>query len=164
MRAQSYQPITYVGIDYDTFAIHLVRLPVTYHDGLQVYGQPTYHLCRLEGHDAFSRMRRVPWELPGEGFWDDVVAVGIEEPGGKYSVAKLKGIQGAIVACLPLELLIAEYQAGLWRKLCGLSGRSTKEEVMAWVYGQLGENPQWPQDACDAYCLARAVASQVTRG
>lgn len=142
----------YVGADYDTFAIHLVRLP-------DDDGPPTYHSCRLEGPDAFSRMRRVPWEMPGPGFWEDVAGVAVEEPGGKYNVGKLKGVQGALVACLPEDLLVVEYQAGLWRKLCGLSGRSTKDEVMAWVYGQLGENPQWPQDACDAYCLARALAS-----
>jgi len=147
--------MTWVGIDYDTHHVHLVRLDDP---------QPaTYHPCVLEGADAFERLRRVPWEMPGQGFWDDVMGVGIEEPGGKYVVGKLKAVQGAIVACLPEDLLVAPYQAGLWKKLTGLRGDATKDEVKAWVYGQLGENPQWPQDACDAYCLAYVVSQQARR-
>lgn len=142
--------MTWVGIDYDTFAVHLVRMPED--------GQPTYHRLELEGKDAFSRLRRVSWEMPGPGFWEDVVAVGIEEPGGKYVVAKLKGVQGAIVSCLPDDVTVVPYQAGLWRKNVGLKGNCTKDEVATWVYDQLDENPGWPQDACDAYCLAVAVS------
>jgi hypothetical protein len=145
--------VTWVGIDYDTFAVHLVRLPQS--------GTPTYFRLDLEGDDAFDRTRRVSWEMPGPGFWEDVIAAGIEEPGGKYVVGKLKAIQGAILSCLPDELLVAPYQAGLWRTLCGLKGNCTKEEVKAWVYEQLPENPGWPQDAADAYCLAVAVSRQV---
>lgn len=146
--------MTWVGIDYDTHCIHLVRVP---EDG----GIPTYHPCRLEGDNAFDRMRRVSWEMPGPGFWEDVVAAGIEEPGGRYVVAKLKGIQGAIVACLPDNLLVAPYQAGLWRKLCGLRGDCSKEVVKAWVLERLNEGPEWPQDAFDAYALAYAISTQV---
>lgn len=140
----------FVGIDYDTHWVHLVRLPVT--------GQPTYHPCQLEGKDAFSRLRQIPMEMPGPGFWEDVTGAAIEEPGGKYVVGKLKAVQGAIIACLPDDLLVVEYQAGLWKKQAGLGGQATKDEVRAWVYGHLGENPQWPQDACDAYCLAYVVS------
>src|SRR4029450_13545928 len=145
--------MTWVGIDYDTHAVHIVRLPER--------GEPTYHRSTLEGDDSFERMRQVPWELPGPGFWEEVTAVGIEEPGGKYVVAKLKGIQGAIVACLPHDLLVAPYQAGLWRMLCGLKGNATKEEVKSWVLERLPWNPDWPQDAYDAYCLAYALSRQV---
>jgi hypothetical protein len=148
--------MTWVGIDYDTFAVHLVRVPE------DDEARPTYHRLELEGEDAFTRLRQVSWEMPGPGFWEDVVAAGIEEPGGKYVVGKLKGVQGAIIASLPDDLLVQAYQAGLWRALCGLPGNSSKQEVMSWVYHRLDENPSWPQDACDAYCLAIAVSRQVT--
>lgn len=145
--------MTWVGIDYDTHAVHIVRMPDE--------GEPVYHPCYLAGDNAFDRMRRVPWEMPGMGFWDDVTAVGIEEPGGKYVVGKLKGIQGAIVASLPDDLLVSPYQAGLWRNLCGLPGNAVKTQVKEWVYARLEGSPDWPQDACDAYCLAYAISQQV---
>jgi hypothetical protein len=141
-----------IGVDYDTFNVHLVRVGE---------GVPTYHPINLAGDNAFDRLRQIPLLMPDAGFWQDVVAVGIEEPGGKYVVGKLKAVQGAIVACLPPQLLVAPYQAGLWRRLCGLKGNATKQEVQAWVYHRLDENPGWPQDAADAYCLAHAVAAQV---
>jgi hypothetical protein len=145
--------ITCVGIDFDTHCVHLVRLPTV--------GLPTYHPVPLEGDDSFERMRRVAWEMPGEGFWQDVIAVGIEEPAGQYVVGKLKGIQGAVISTLPLDVLIAPYRPALWRKLALQRGDATKAEVRAWVYERLGENPGWPQDACDAYCLAYVVSQQV---
>jgi len=143
----------WVGIDYDTFAVHLVRLP-------EEDGEPTYHPIPLEGDDAFERARRVSWELPGPGFWDDVTACGIEEPGGKYNLGKLNKIQGAIITSVPEDLLLAPFQAGLWRKLCGLPGNATKHMIRVWVMGRLDQDPHWPQDAFDAYALAYAVSQQ----
>jgi hypothetical protein len=143
----------WAGIDYDTHSVHIVRLPEL--------GMPTYHPCELEGDDAFERTRNVSSALPGSGFWENVTAVGIEEPGGKYVIGKLKAIQGAIITSLPDDLLVAPYHAGKWRVLAGLPGQSSKDEIRAWVYGRLGENPGWPQDACDAYCLAYVISQQV---
>ena len=144
-----------VGIDYDTHGVHLVRL--------EDDGTPAYTHLTTPGQDSFARLRQVPLEMPGTGWWDDVTACAIEEPAGKYAVAKLKAVQGAIVACLPDDLLVAPYLAVLWKKLIGLGGNAAKPAVMDWVYDQLGENPQWPQDACDAYCLARVIRDQVVR-
>lgn len=148
--------MTWVGIDYDTQWVHLVRLPEV--------GLPTYHPCRLEGDHAFDRIRRVPLEMPGPGFWEAIIAAGIEEPGGRYALGKLKGVQGAILACLPEDLLVQPYQAPLWKKLIGIGGGATKEQVQAWVLSRLEENPGWPQDAYDAYCLAYVVSRQVVEG
>jgi hypothetical protein len=83
-------------------------------------------------------------------------------------------IQGAILACLPPGTLVQPFVATSWRKEVGLSGRATKEDIADFVYDAQNQgdaregdvleldtrafwDAQWPQDACDAYCLALCV-------
>ena len=153
------------GIDYSTRAVDIVTTDVRWSH---------YDLC---GDTAFDRTRSVRDALPARSseFWDEVIAAGIEEPmaRGKLSgslTPKLKAVQGAILACLPARLLVAPLTASEWRKAVGLPGNASKAAVAEWValqyydiYRPL-EFLDWPQDACDAYCIARAVASRVREG
>ena len=144
-----------VGIDFDTHAVHLVKLE---EDGTAIY----LH-APLEGADAFERVRAVRGAMPSHSAWDDVVAVAIEEPQGthKATVAKLKAVQGAIVACIPRATLVEPMVPARWRKAVGLHGHDTKTRVWGFTAAKLGVGSiaDWPQDACDSYCLALAVST-----
>jgi hypothetical protein len=173
--------MSYAGIDMDTHAVHVVRLAED--------GSATYDRFELSGSDAFERTRSIRDALPARSaaFWDDVEACAIEEPQGaqRATVAKLKAVQGAVLACLPSSLLVEPLVPARWRTVCGLSGRASKEKVMDFVKKRAGvytsdyahphfqagtivlnfshESRTWPQDACDAYCLALAVSRLVQR-
>jgi hypothetical protein len=152
--------MSYVGCDFDTHAVHLVKVS---EDGTAAYTR-----CELVGLDAFERTRHVRQAMPGASFWDDVVAVGIEEPQGaqKATVAKLKAVQGAILACIPRTTLVEPMVPARWRTAVGLPGGAVKAAVLMHVWELLEATGQsaavdWPQDACDAYCLALAVSRLV---
>jgi len=151
----------FAGIDFDTHAIHVVGL-------MEDETAPRYSRYKLEGHDAFERLRGVRDAMPSRGWWNDrgFVAVGIEEPQGiaKSTVAKLKAIQGAVVACLPRDLLVHPMVPARWRTEVGMKGNATKDDVEFWVRFSSPHSISgcfagchWPQDAFDAYCLAISV-------
>ncbi len=143
----------YAGIDYDTKAVHVVLLPDE--------GPARYLPFVMHGHDAFERTRAVRDVMPGRGWWEDegVISIGIEEPMGQ-STRPLNRVQGAILSCLPSSLLVHPMRPVEWRKHVGLAGNCGKVEIATFVNGGkpwLPERQDWPQDACDAYCLALAV-------
>lgn len=154
--------MTWAGIDYDTFGIHVCLIPEE--------GAPVYERRELRGADAFERTRSVRDAMPSRGWWTDqgVVAVGIEEPmaRGKLAVSltpKLKAIQGAIVSGLPGNLLVNPMTATDWRTAVGLPGNASKHAVWSFVMHRVvrlvpSYELVWPQDACDAWCLAFAVS------
>lgn len=152
--------MTFAGCDYSTRSVDIVLIPK---DG----NIPAWHRFDLEGHDAFERTRSVSQAMPSRGWWEDasVVALGIEEPQGvqKATVAKLKAIQGAVLACLPASLLVQPFMPSEWRRVVGLPGNCDKLFVRRFVETSTAAYFS-EQDACDAYCLALAVASKVRDG
>jgi hypothetical protein len=125
-----------------------------------------WHRFPLEGADAFERARRVKAVVPARfsGYWDEVLAVGIEEPRG-YNSGALYRVQGAILACLPRTLLVQPWIPSEWRKAVGLPGGASKADVasfalehahavgLPWTVREQG------QDCMDAYCIALATRS-----
>ena len=98
-------------------------------------------------------------------FWDDVLAVGIEDPRG-YGAGSLYRVQGAVLACIPQGRLVHPWIPSAWRKAVGLPGNASKDVVGLFVSGRRRHVDQWavvrwPQDACDAYCIALAVRNQL---
>ena len=148
------------GIDYSTKAIDLVTIP---HDEP---GAPQWHTFPLEGDGAFDRARDVANALHGRSsaFWDDILAVGIEHPGGHYGTQAMIRIQGAILSCIPARMLVQPLSPARWRKLVGISGNSTKEQVLIFSAVKLGERTdgQWPQDAHDAHLIALATRTLIS--
>lgn len=149
----------FAGIDYDTHAVHFVFIDED--DAASIIYQDFW----TRGMQAFDRLRGIRDVLPSRSWWsDNVIAACIEEPfaRGKLMIQnqpKLKAVQGAIVACLPSDLLLNPIAAPTWRKTVGLKGNCTKDEVREWAihdgfFRLLGD---YPQDAADAYCLARAA-------
>lgn len=153
----------FAGIDYSTQAVDIVLIDAD-------TGQPEWQHYDFTGHDAFERCRSVRDAMPPRTatIWDDVLAIGIEAPMargklGRALMEKLALIQGGILACLPAATLAAPLRPPEWRVACGLKGNATKEEVARFARDYLLEHLlecDIQQDVCDAYCIARAVASQ----
>jgi hypothetical protein len=141
------------GIDYSTRAVDVVLLD-------EDTDATTWHRFELEGADAFDRARNA-----GKAFhissmlWDEIVAVGIEDPRG-YGAGALYRVQGAILGRIPAGVLVHPLIPSHWRKTVGLPGNASKDAVAEWATwkGGLGAKAVfWPQDACDAYCIALAT-------
>ena len=111
------------GIDYSSHAIDIVQIP---HDGPQ---PPRWDRFELEGDMAFDRARDVATSMPGRAssYWDEIIAVGIEHPGGHYGTQAMIRIQGAILSCIPPWVLVEPLSPAKWRKLIGLPGNASKD-------------------------------------
>lgn len=143
------------GIDYSTHAIDFV-----YIDENDVEA-PRWNRCHLEGADAWERTRELS-RLPGwpSWMWDDVCAIGIEDPAGHHGTNYLYRVQGAILARIPRSILVQPWRPSQWRKAVGLPGNASKQDVMRFA---LAYGDDWPQDAYDAYCIALATRLAITR-
>jgi len=151
----------YAGIDYDTNAVHVVVI--------QEDGDLRYSHYELVGHDPFERAREVRDAMPSRGWWRDsgIIGCAIEEqasgnPRMRASVQKLKMIQGAILSCLPRDLLVQPLEATRWRKELKIPGNASKEDVEFWCrfsspHGGRFTGQSYPQDFFDAYCMALAA-------
>jgi Holliday junction resolvasome RuvABC endonuclease subunit len=148
--------VSVAGIDFSSHAVDVVLLD-------EDSDRATWHRVPLVGPSAFDRARMVRLLMLsqlGSAFWDDVLAVGIEQPRGNHGVVHMARIQGAVLSCIPTDKLVHPLNPSEWRKAVGLSGNATKERVQlhvaqarptGWVH------TPWPFDACDAYCIALAT-------
>jgi hypothetical protein len=155
------------GVDYSTRAVDVVLLD-------EDSDAATWHRFELLGNDAFDRTRDVQraFNLTSEQ-WDSVVAVGIENPGGKFGTSAMYRVQGAVLASIPFYKLVQPFPPAAWRKHVGLSGRASKTDVQMFVddhriRAMFSNRTQsdieaWPQDACDAYCIALATRTLLER-
>lgn len=165
------------GCDYSTRFIDIVLLD-------EDSDAATWHRFELVGDGAcgaFDRAREVGLAFPNRGssFWDDILAVGIEDPRG-YNAGALYRIQGAILSCIPNDKLVHPLVPSQWRKTVGLPGNCPKTAIRDFVgrtikvgHDAMPNNgpiiwpdlsSAWPQDACDAYCIALATRSLLQHG
>jgi Holliday junction resolvasome RuvABC endonuclease subunit len=100
--------------------------------------------------------------MPGRysWFWEDILAVGIEEPTGRFKPGSGFRVQGAVLVMIPRETLVRPIQPSAWRNLVGLPGNCSKGAVFDWVTTELCGRPR-SQDAADAYCMALATRTLV---
>lgn len=146
------------GVDYSTHAVDCVFID-------DDTGRAEWRHWPLTGNDSFDRTRAVRDAMPSRGWWEDegVLAIGIEHPGGHHGTRDMIRVQGAILACLPTSLLVCPWPPAKWRKAVGLPGNASKLAVAAWADRHLARSQvswgTWPQDACDAYCIAQATIS-----
>lgn len=158
-----------VGVDFSTKAIDFV-----YIDENDVEA-PRWNRCHLEGADAWERTRELSRQ-PGwpSWMWDDVLAIGIEDPAGNHGTNYLYRVQGAILARIPRSILVQPWRPSQWRKAVGLPGNCSKAAVKEWVdswvlmmetTGMGGPRlvNGFPQDVCDAFCIALATRLAITR-
>jgi len=58
---------------------------------------------------------------------------------------------------MPPQMRIVALTPTAWRNAVGLPGNASKDEVRLHVHDDPNSDPHWPQDACDAFCMAKAV-------
>ena len=148
------------GIDVSTKYVDIVKLDET-------TDQCTWDRIELQGADAFDRLRDLPRRMPQWSWWDDVYLAAIETPMGRGeggTQAKLNHVFGAVIACLPRSLTtvwaVAPHE---WRRELGVPGNAPKS-VCAARCVELGAYEAWPQDALDAYAIARYARTVNQRG
>jgi len=146
------------GCDYSSRFVDLVTVPL---DGP---GAPVWHRFPLVGADAFDRARSVAQAVPGPTsvLWDDLIAVGIEDPRGQNAGAMYR-VEGAILARIPARMLVRPFIPSEWRRLAGLPGNASKGRVAEMVMERLYQTRGWQQDTFDAYCLALATLRLLDR-
>jgi hypothetical protein len=155
------------GIDFSTKAVDVVLLD-------EDSDVATWHRFPLAGQDGFERSRDVRASMPPSSFWDDVLAVGIEDPRG-YGAGSLYRVQGAILSRIPEGRLVQPWIPSAWRKTVGLPGNCPKPVIRSYVARTIAVghddlpnnmpilNGEWTQDACDAYCIALATRTLLQR-
>lgn len=150
----------FAGIDFDSTAVHAVTI-------LEATGELEHrHRADLDVvglEDAFDRARRIRDRMPARSAWADagVLAIGIEDPYTRQlsSLVALIRVQGALIACLPTNLVLLELRPQRW-KLVALGkgyGNADKATVKAWALEQ-GCPAGLEQDFYDAFGIARATA------
>lgn len=149
------------GIDYSS---HFIDVVLVDHEQRM---PPRWHRYPLSGQDAFDRARSVADAMPGRSsvYWDNVLAVGIEHPAGKFGTGPLLRIQGAVLAQIPARMLVKAWPPGSWRKAVGLPGNASKDDVFVHAVRTIkfeGEDTA-PQDAFDAACIALATRQAITQ-
>lgn len=151
------------GIDLSTHAVDIVTIDVEERD------PPEWRRFPLEGADSFTRARQVRDAMPArtDEWYDDVLAVGIEDPAGHHGTNHIYRIQGCVLACLPKLVLVQQWRPAAWKKAVGLKGNATKIDVTTFVTGGKGwpaHMQDWTYDACDACCVALATRAVLRTG
>jgi len=138
-----------VGIDFDSRAVHLVRLD-------ENEPRAEYTRVLLEGKTAWDRCFSVS-QLSRGWLWDDVYLVGIEAPMG-YRAHALYRVQGAILGALPRQLEVWEVRLHEWKGALGIkpNQKPTSVDLTRAAGGPFDTySPYgWPQDALDALGIA----------
>lgn len=156
--------MTFAGIDFDTEAIHVVRLDLETDDA-------RYDQIRINvGPGGYNeRARRIPDLLPARAAWRDsgVALIALEEPKGPSfrGSIPLAVIRGALLAALPRQhqtkvLLIPTQEWKKWSLGGGFPGKGNadKDAVAAWARDTWpNRTPDCGQDAFDAYAIAWAA-------
>lgn len=114
--------------------------------------------------DSFARTRELRGRMPSRGSWKDagVVAFGLEDLRSKQrsSVAALARVEGALLACLPVEIPIVHLSVNRrdvgWKAMTAGKTTASKDEIRAWAEAN-GAPAGLVQDYLDAYCIARAT-------
>lgn len=156
--------MTYAGIDYDTHAIHVVRLELD-------SDEARYDKVRLDvgPGDYMQRVRRMRDLLPARGAWadDGVCLIAIEQPKGPFFKGSipLAVVLGGLLTCLPRDdkppvLMIETQEWKKWSLGGGFPGQgnAAKPDVAHWARRNW-ENvpPHADQNALDAFCVAWAA-------
>jgi len=135
-----------VGIDFDTHAVHLVRLD-------ENEPRAEYTRVELRGKTAWDRAQNVRPALIGRCDWSDCYLAAIEAPMGYRSHA-LYRVQGAILTSLPRRLEVWEVRLHEWKGPLGLKPNEKPTLLHFPAFWRTSQMTAWPQDALDALGIA----------
>jgi Holliday junction resolvasome RuvABC endonuclease subunit len=101
-------------------------------------------------------------------YWESIWLVGIEDSmyRSAQTVRALARVQGAILAAIPRSVCVLPMPAGEWKALTVGWANASKDDVRDWAMtewpldlepGIVGWSDTRPQDAFDAYAIARAA-------
>lgn len=146
------------GIDVSTYAVDLVLIPTD-------LAPPIWNRYPLKGPDAWERTRNIARAMPSPyaRMWDDIEAIGVENPAGKHGIHTVQRAVGAVLACLPPSALVQPWRPAEWRKAVDLPGNASKTTVLEHgIEVARGMGAEWaadthPQDCFDALCIALAT-------
>lgn len=148
------------GIDLSSFAIDIVFIEAA--PAIPRARLFTYHYSLGKAGDAFDRARGVRDAMLDRDadIWQTVEAIGIEEPWGKGQISTAAGyrVQGAILACLPVDALVKPWSPAQWKKAAGIGGGADKARIREWAVEHYPEMVDFPlQDTADALGIAHAT-------
>lgn len=164
--------MTIAGIDFSSFQVDVAILS-------EDDDTATHHEFKFgkKDQDAFDRARCIREIMPTRTWWEaqGVIAVGIEDPRGPHRNVDsvIYRVQGAILACIPPELMVKPWKPQEWRKQIGVSHKG-KESLYEFAVARWPESRysytadglidglvEPSQDCCDAYCMAYATRMQI---
>lgn len=158
-----------LGLDFDTRAVHAVLLDDDTNAARYV---PLPIADKTSTFEAARNVRLAMRPLWSEVDPLEVTAAGIEKPfSSSRATAYSYGlVTGAILNCLPRGLPVYMLpvnklaDAGGWKALTVGKTNASKPEIARWAFAEIQdarggslEHASWPQDAFDAYCIARAA-------
>ena len=137
------------GIDVSSYNVDCV--------GISDEGDVDWTRWTLTGTDNWERTRSIASVMPDRTseFWDDVYAIGVEVAHGPSS-GVINRVVGAVLSMLPPNVLVEPWGAPKWKRKAGLPGNASKPQIASYALSELGPR-DWPQDAFDAWGLARAT-------
>jgi len=140
-----------VGIDFDTHAVHLVRLD-------ENEPEAHYFQARGDGNLAWDRALKIRGQMPAASWWDDVYLVAVESPkSNRFDTAvKLACVQGIAVACVPDGIEVWQVTPHDWKGYLsiGLGVKPGPDDFAPTFMPWRLSYPVWPQDALDALGIA----------
>lgn len=165
-----------LGLDFDTRAVHAVLLDDDSNAARYVPVPFVEHKPPFEFDDARNvraalnkAIRRpvVDRHVEGRGLdgWESIWLVGIEKPysQNKDSSWKYGLVVGQILSCIPRAVPVLDIAPQEWKRETVGKPSAGKYAVARWAKDELIEVDVdltgWPQDAYDAYSIARAARS-----
>lgn len=140
----------FVGIDVNATEVNLVSVDLDTFE--------TKHHLLLGAKKSFETARLMKTVMPHSSWWDDIALAAIERPSGRFPkvIYAQALVIGALIAVIPTRVLIQEFVPANWKKLVGLHGNATKDQVKAWAT-EFGAGPEWDEHACDALAICHAA-------
>lgn len=147
----------FVGVDINAREINLVSIEL---DTMVM----KHHLL-IGAKNSFDTARMMTTVMPHSSWWDDIALVAIERPAGRFAkVIYAQGLViGAVLALIPSRVLVQDFVPAQWKKLVGLHGNASKEQVIAWA-SEFGAGENWDEHACDALAICHAALNYNNAG
>ena len=156
-----------VGTDFSTKRIDMVELDLDEDHAVWA----SHEMQGKVMEDRIRYMERVVDDFPVTAlpdkhslFWDDVIAVGLERPIGRFNAGPLNMMLGALLTRIPPDTLVKLWTPSAWKKQTLGKGNALKSDVQAWARSSTIRAytwDAWSEDAFDALAIAWATRARL---